>query len=217
MSKDDKWNTFDAILREETSSMKAQAESETSKEIAPVDTFSDALEKAKELIKISETTDVASLIQRMREQFVTNRLDTATKSEKAVNLTLTRLIDKLNSEEMPVNTLLKILTQLRESSEQDMTAILGVPNPNDKHPSGAVINILNTNNTSQSSEPNQQSAGTVSSPQGTTEASAEISKFLEVSTLALENIKNGTVNVSDEVKSKVLDAEYEEVENNESK
>lgn len=208
----EKWETFDNILKDEALSMKEEASSESTA-VATIDNFGEALEKAKQLINISNTTDVPSLIQKMKEQFVTNRLETATKGEKAVNMALTRLIEKLNSEDMPVNTLLKILTQLRDSSQQDMTAVLGVPNPNDKNKGGAVINILNNN--SGGNPQAQEISPVVATSQ--IDASSDVSKFLEVSTLALDNIRNGKVNASDDLKSKVMDAEFSEVVNNESK
>lgn len=205
----DKWETFDNILKDESNEISEVAKSKSTA-IAPVDELGDALEKAKQLINISDTTDIPTLVQKMREQFITNRLDTATKSEKAVNMTLTRLIEKLNTEDMPVNTLLKVLTQLRECSTQDMSAMLGVPNPNDpRKGGGAVINILNNNSGGQ---PVQQEQTTVAS-QPTVNASSDISKFLEVSTLALENIRSGKVQASDNVKA-IVDADFTEVSNN---
>lgn len=204
----DKWETFDNILKDESNEISEVAKSKSTA-IARVDELGDALEKAKQLINISDTTDIPTLVQKMRDQFITNRLDTATKSEKAVNMTLTRLIEKLNTEDMPVNTLLKVLTQLRECSTQDMSAMLGVPNPNDPRKGGAVINILNNNSGGQ---PVQQEQTTVAS-QPTVNASSDISKFLEVSTLALENIRSGKVQASDDVKA-IVDADFTEVSNN---
>lgn len=207
---EEKWESFDNILKDEGQSMTERASSESTA-VSTIDSFGEALEKAKQLINISNTTDVPSLIQKMKEQFVTNRLETATKGEKAVNMALTRLIEKLNTEDMPVNTLLKILTQLRDSSQQDMTAVLGVPNPNDRgNKGGAVINILNSNSGGQQQSAEQST--TVSAP-SQIDASSDISKFLEVSTLALENIRNGKVQAPEEVKSKIVDADYTEVEN----
>ena len=211
MSTGDKWKTFDAVLKEETNAWTEEAQSEC-KEIS-TDILSDALEKAKELIKINEATDVPTLVAKMREKFITNRIDTATKGEQAVNLALTRLIDKLNTEDMPVNTLLKILTQLRDSSIQDMSAMLGAPDPNDKYKGNSpVINILNNNGSSQSSE----IGAPVVTQKGPVDATSDITKFLEVSTMAIENIKSGKVEISEETKNKVVDAEFSEV-NNESR
>lgn len=195
--KDTGWENFEDMIQV---NMVTSDEAKKTTAVS-VDITSSALTKAEELIKISQATDVSTLIAQMREKFVVNRVESATKGEAAVNLTLSKLIDKLNTEDMPVNTLLKILTQLRDSSVQDMSALLGAPNTDPRKGGGSqgtVVQIMNTNS--------PQSQPSMIHPQHSTDASSDITKFLEASTLALSNIKNGTVQIQD--------AEYTEEENN---
>lgn len=211
----DQWSSFDTILeaelnKESEDSIISKSKTSTGKAVATLDDndiFSSVLQKAKQLIDINNATDTATLIQKMREQFIVNRVNTASKGEAAVSLVLSKLIDKLNSEDMPVNTLLKILTQLRDCSVQDMSTLVGAPNPNDKFNKGGgtVVQILNNN----AGTPQEQA---VQAPvtQSKVEASSDISKFLEISTLAIENIKSGKVNVGNDVKE-TIEAEFTEV------
>lgn len=210
---DNKWMSFEEVLK--SASTKEDFKNQSTALVVddtknactlPDKDLESALNKAKELIQINQATDTRQLIDKMRDQFIVNRVNTATATENAVSKTLAKLVNKLETEDMPVNTLLKVLTQLRESSIQDMSAILGAPDPHDpRGGKGTVVNILN--NQQQASQPQVQQAPVASQ---NTEASSDISKFLEITKLATENIRDGKVNVSEDVKN-VVDASYEEV------
>ena len=134
------WNTMSDIMKDESHALSTSGTG-VMKPSEDLQTMNNVLKRATELIKIEEATDPREIVNALRQHFVINRIEKANKVEQVKGMVLEQLMNKLESGEVPVNQLLRILNELSNTSQQDMSVLMGAPNPNAKG-GGTSVNVF---------------------------------------------------------------------------
>lgn len=102
----------------------------------------------KDLQKVEHYETRKEVIDYLRDQFVAQRIETSSKQEKLREMTIEKILRRLEGENVPLLTLMKLLESLGKGNEADLTSILGKPGAG---PNGVNVQINNqqpTQNTS---------------------------------------------------------------------
>ncbi|NNK81918.1 MAG: hypothetical protein HKO92_02220 [Flavobacteriaceae bacterium] len=101
----------------------------------------------KDLAKLETYETRKEITDFLKDQFVAKRLETSSKQEKLREITLNKLIERIEDGTIPVVTLLKILEVTNKGGELDFGSLLGG--------GGKGINLQINNNQQNNSESNQ--------------------------------------------------------------
>lgn len=139
----------------------------------------------KDLQKIEHYETRKEVIDYLRDQFVAQRIETSSKQEKLRELTIEKILRRLDGENVPLMTLVKLLESLGKGNEADLTSILGKPGSG--APNGVNVQINN-------SQPNSSSG----------EASGDVPKIKDVGFM-LEAMKTFSTELDPEDAQKIKD------------
>lgn len=97
----------------------------------------------KDLQKVEHYETRKEVIDYLRDQFVAQRIETSSKQEKLREMTIEKILRRLEGENVPLVTLMKLLESLGKGNEADLTSILGKPGPGGI-PNGVNVQINNS-------------------------------------------------------------------------
>lgn len=111
----------------------------------------------KDLQKVEHYETRKEVIDYLRDQFVAQRIETSSKQEKLREMTINKILTRLEGENVPLLTLMKLLESLGKGNEADITSILGKPGPGGL-PTG--VNVQINNQQPDKANSNESSSGT---------------------------------------------------------